>query len=130
MPHTPLSKPVVRRAAFAIREKQRQQFCHVLDYIEMQHPHIDPDMYCIELQGVLALKQRFQDDEDDPPDIVCMSFTHDEIFSLSIIVDAATTYSRRHKEPRVYGVTDQQLKALEEWVAQAERWFITPLKDT
>ena len=95
----------------------------------MQHPHIDPDMYRIELQGVLALKQRFQDDEEDPPDIVCMSFTHDELFSLSIIVDAAT-YSHRHQEPRVHGVTDQQLKALEEWVAQAERWFMTPLKDT
>jgi len=126
---TPL-KPVVRRAAFSIGEEHRRQFVHVLDYIEMQHWHIDPDMYRIELDEVLALRKRFQDDEEDPPDVVCMSFTHDEIFSLGIIVAAADTYSHRHKQPRVLGVTDQQLRALDEWVARAERWFITPLKET
>jgi hypothetical protein len=127
---TPLTKPVVRRAAFVIGEAQRRQFCNVLDYIEMQHWHIDPDMYRIELEEVLALKRRFQDDEEDPPDVVCMSFTHAEIFSLSTFVDAATTYSHRHKQPPVYGVNDQQLKALDEWIARAERWFITPLRET
>lgn len=130
MTDSPLLKPVVRRAAFAIGEKHRRQFVHVLDYIETQHWHIDPDMYAIELEDVLALKKRFQDDEEDPPEVVCLSFTHDEIFSLSLVVDAAGTYSHRHNEPRVCGVTDQELKALDEWVARAERWFITPLKGT
>jgi len=127
---TLLLKPVVRRAAFTLGETHRRQFVNVLDYIEMQHWHIDPDMYKIDLEDVLALRKRFQDDEEDPPEVVCLSFTHAEIFSLSIFVDAADTYSHRHKQPKVYGVDDQQLKALEEWVARAERWFITPLKET
>jgi hypothetical protein len=127
---TPLLKPLVRRAAFTIDEEHRRRFVHVLDYIEMQHYHIDPDMYRIELDEVLALRQRFQDDEDDPPAIVCMSFTHREIFSLAIFVEAAITYSNRRNEPRVLGVTAEQLESLDEWVARAERWFFTPLRES
>lgn len=130
MAETPLAKPVVRRAAFVINQARRRQFVEVLDYIETLHWHIDPDMYRIELTGVAALKLRFQDDEDDTSEVVCMSFTHDELFTLSIVVAAADTYSHRSKQPRVHGVNDQQLKALDEWVARAERWFITPLKET
>ena len=125
----PVSRPIVRRAAFVVSKGLRRQFADVLYYVETIHYHIDPDMYLIDLEKVAALKRLFQDDEDDTTEAVCLAFTHGEIFALGTIVDAADTYCHRsYMQRNALRLTDAQLTELQGWVARSERWFFTPLK--
>lgn len=126
----PISKPIVRRAAFLVSKELRRQFVEILDYVETFHQTIDPDMFRIDLEQVTALKRLFEDDEEDTTEAVCLAFTHDDIFALSIIVDATDTYCHRRTMQRgALNLTDQQLTDLRDWVTRSERWFITPLKE-
>ncbi len=130
-PSAPISKPVVRRAAFVVGKELRRQFVEVLDYVEAWHHHIDPDMYQIDLEQVTALMRRFRDDEDHTTEEVCLAFTYEELFALVIMVDAADTYCHRHSMDRKgLELTDQQLTGLRAWVTRSERWFITPLRES
>lgn len=127
----PVAKPVVRRAAFVVDKERRRQFVEVLDYVETFHHHIDPDMYQIDLEKVAALKGLFHDDEDDTTEVVCLAFTHDEMFALGTFVQAADTYRhRRSMQRNALCLTDQQLTELDDWVTRSERWFFTPLKES
>jgi len=120
------STPKVRRAVITLDAVRRQRLRRVLDYIEMRHPSIDPDMYDIELEKVAALKTLLTTDDEHEP--ITISWLHDDLFALSIIIDAAGTYSTRYGGGGIYGVSPTDLEDLHRWVATSERWFITPLK--
>jgi hypothetical protein len=126
----PLSKPVVRRAAFVVHKERRRQFAEVLDYVETFHVIIDPDMFRIDLEQVTALKRRFEDDEEDTTEAVCLAFSYDELFALGLFVDATDAYCHRRTMQRgALNLTDQQLTELRDWVTRSERWFFTPLRE-
>jgi hypothetical protein len=118
--------PTVRRAVISIDAVRRQRLLRVLDYIELRHPSIDPDMYSIELENVAALKALFTTQDED--EAISISFVHSDVFALSIIIDAAETYSTRYGGGGIYGVSPSELEDLRRWVNASERWFITPLK--
>ena len=81
----PISKPVVRRAAFVVGKEQRRQFLEVLEYVG----------------------------------------------TFRCFIDAADTYCHRSSMKRDdLRLTDQQLAALSDWVARAERWFVTPVRES
>ena len=124
----PISKPVVRRAAFVVDKERRRQFAEVLDYVETFEQVIDPDMFHIDLEQVKALKRLFVDDEDDDTESVCLAFNRHELFALGLFVDASDTYCHRRTMQRgALNLTDQQLIELRDWVDASERWFFTPL---
>jgi hypothetical protein len=122
----PESTPKVRRAVISIDAVRRQRLLRVLDYIELRHSSIDEDMYRIELEQVAALKTllRTEDEQEE----ITISWLHDDLFALRIIVDAAETYSTRYDGGGIYRVSPAELEDLRRWVAASERWFITPLK--
>jgi hypothetical protein len=120
------STPTVRRAVITTDAVRRQRLLRVLDYIEMRHPSIDPDMYDIELDRVAALKALFT--TEDEKEEITISWVHADLFALSIIIDAAETYSTRYGGGGIYGVSPSELEDLRRWVNASERWFITPLK--
>jgi hypothetical protein len=120
------STPTVRRAVIVVDATRRRRLLRVLDYIELRHPSIDPDMYRIELAGVAALKALFTTGDEN--DEISVSFVHDDLFALSVIIDAAETYSTRYGGDGIYGVSPSELDDLRRWVEASERWFITPLK--
>jgi hypothetical protein len=119
------STPTVRRAVISIDAVRRRRLLRVLDYIEVRHPSIDPDMYDIDLVEVAALKALFT--TEDEKDEITISWVHDDLFALSIIIDAAETYSTRYGGGGIYGVSPSELEDLRRWVTASERWFITPL---
>jgi len=120
------STPQVRRAVISIDAVRRLRLLRVLDYIEMRHPSIDPDMYDIQLDKVAALKTLLT--TDDEHEEITISWLHNDLFALSIIIDAAETYSTRYGGGGIYGVSPTELDDLRRWVDASERWFITPLK--
>jgi hypothetical protein len=122
-PTTPT--PTVRRAFFALDAVRRRQVLEVLSYIDALHCHIDPDMYRIELDEVKSLQRKFGDGDDDPP--ATISVTYDELFALSICIDAANTYSHRKSAGLRADLSDAEFDDVEHWVTASERWFITPL---
>jgi hypothetical protein len=117
--------PKVRRAVISIDAVRRQRLLRILDYIDMRHPSIDPDMYDIELDEVAALKTLLT--TDDAREKITISWLHEDLFALSIIIDAADTYSTRYGGTGIDGVSPSELEDLRRWVDAAERWFITPL---
>ena len=129
----PISSPVVRRAAFVVNKERRRQFVEVLDYIKALHYHIDPDMYRIDLEMVAALERLFRDEEEeeDSAEAMCLAFTYHELLALGCFIDAADTYCHRSSMKRDdLRLTDQQLTALSDWVTRAERWFVTPVRES
>jgi hypothetical protein len=125
VPNPRESTPTVRRAVISIDGVRRQRLVRVLDYIEMRHPSIDPDMYDIKLDVVAALKALLTTEGEDEE--VTISWVHGDLFALSIIIDAAETYSTRYGGGGIYGVSPSELEDLRRWVNASERWFITPL---
>jgi hypothetical protein len=120
--------PTVRRAAFALDTGMCRRFLRVLDYVETRHWNIDPDMFQIDLGRVASLKPLFAPaPEGQAPALI--SFTYDELFALETALLAADTYSHRHNEPPVWGVTDDELAGLQTWLTRSMRWFITPVKE-
>ncbi len=113
--------PVVRRVALTIDATTARHLFEVLDYIEMRHWTIDPDMFRIDLAQVERLKAIFTPGEEPAP--VSASFSFEEFFELETIVIAADVYSHRKNEPAVYGVTDEELMALQQWCTETLRWF-------
>ena len=83
-------------------------------------------MYRIELEAVAALKALFTTRDQDAE--ISISFTHNDLFTLSTIIDAAGTYSTRYGGTGIPGISRSELEDLRRWVAASERWFITPLK--
>lgn len=120
------STPRVRRAVITIDAVRRQRLLRVLDYIELRHPSIDPEMYDIDLSVVTALKALFTTDDQDEQ--ISIAFVYEDLFALRIIIYAAETYSTRYGGGGIYGVSPSELDDLRRWVASSERWFITPLK--
>ncbi len=119
------STPKVRRAVITMDAVRRQRLLRVLDYIELRQPSIDPDMYNIELDDVAALKALFTTNDEN--EAVTISFIHDDLFTLGIIIAATDTYSTRDGGKGLYRVSPSELEDLRRWVAASERWFITPL---
>lgn len=126
MANPPESTPTVRRAVITLDAVRRQRLLRVLDYIELRHASIDPDMYDIDLDEVAALKTLFTTEQEHEE--IAISWMHKDLFALSIIIDAADTYSTRYGGGGIYGVSPIELEDLRRWVATSERWFITPLK--
>jgi hypothetical protein len=120
------STPKVRRAVITIDAVHRQRLLHILDYIEMRHYAIDPDMYDIDLERVAALKALLTTDDEHEP--ITISWLHEDLFALSIILDAADTYSTRYGGTGIPGVSPSELEDLHRWVDASERWFMTPVK--
>jgi hypothetical protein len=127
VPDPSRDKPVVRRAVFALEPARRRQVLEILWYIDALHHHIDPDMYRIELDEVKNLQRIFGNGIDTPP--LTISVTYDELFALSICVDAANTYSHRKSAGLRADLTDEEFDDVQTWVTTNERWFITPLKN-
>lgn len=119
-------EPIVRRAVIRVGATRRQRLLRVLEYVEFRHQSIDEDMYRIDLGQVAALNALFTVEDSDEAEIR-VSFTHDDVFALSIIVDAVDYCTRSYKET-IHDVGDPELADLRNWVANAERWFIIPLK--
>ena len=113
---------------FVLDDEQYRQFFEVLDYVETRHVFIDPDMFRIDLTELTALKRVFELSDEEPA-CFTVSFTHAELFALETIVYAADAYSHRKTEPAIYGVTDEQLAGLHDWLARSIRWFVTPIQD-
>ncbi len=115
--------PIVRRAVFAVESDTRRQVLEVLWYIEHRHHWIDPDMFTIELADVATLKRIFGEGEEEPSPTI--SVTSDQMFALETCVMAADTYAHRRGERELCALTDDEFDAVDRWVAQAQRWFIT-----
>jgi hypothetical protein len=127
VPDSQPNKPIVRRAVFALDPDRRRQILEVLWYIEHRHHFIDPDMFDIDLDDVEILKRLFRDGDDEGP--LTISVTHDEVFALDTCVTAADVYAHRKGERALCNVSDEDFVDLGKWMAETERWFITPLKD-
>jgi hypothetical protein len=125
---SPDSRPTVRRAIFVLDYERYRQFFEVIDYVEMRHAFIDPDMFRIDLAELSAFKKVFELPDEEPASVT-LSFTYAELFALENIVHAADAYSHRKTEPAIYGITDQQLTGLHDWLARSIRWFVTPIED-
>jgi hypothetical protein len=117
----PNQPDVERRITLTIDAVKAGQLFEVFDYLDLQHYHIDPDMYRLDRERIEQLREIFT--PGDPPVPVTMSFTYRELFNLSIMIEAADTYSHRKNQPRVYGVTDEQLAALDQWCVVEMRAF-------
>ena len=118
--------PRVRRLALSIEPWRRAQLLAALSYVEGLHWLIDPDMYRIDLTELAALRRMFEREagpgrDGETPSLV--SATYEDLFTLDIIVAAADTYSHRRGGRPVPGLNDGDLDALQEWLADAQRWF-------
>jgi hypothetical protein len=115
----------VRRVVIGIDAIRRRRLLNVLEYIELRCGSIDDDMYSIELLQLRSFKVLFTTEDDNAN--VSISFTHEELFVLSIIIQAAQHLTRRdgHEIP---DAGRRQLEDLHRWAETSERWFITPLK--
>jgi hypothetical protein len=116
----------VLRAVISVDAVRRRRLLDVLSYVEHRHSKFDPDIYDIDLAQVGALKNQFTTEDEEAE--ISFSFTHEDLFALSIIIDAADTYSTRSGGQGIDSVSKPQLEDLRRWVAASERWFITPLK--
>jgi hypothetical protein len=59
---------------------------------------------------------------------IAISWLHEDLFALSIILDAADTCSTRYGGTGIPGVSPSELEDLHRWIDASERWFFTPLK--
>jgi hypothetical protein len=103
---------------------RRRRLMRVLDQIEHEQPSIDPDMYRIELDEIAALKAVFTTGDEHAE--ISISFTHHDLFTLGVILDA-TAYVLRSRAAGIPVVSRSELEDLRRWVDSSERWFITPL---
>ena len=104
---------------------RRRRLLNVLEYIELRCWSIDDEMYSIDLLQLRSFKVLFTTEDDDAN--VSVSFTHEELFALSIIIEAAQYLTRRDGQ-EIPDVGRRQLEDLHRWAETSERWFITPLK--
>jgi len=121
------STPLVRRAVFTVDAELLRLWSEVLEYVETWHWAIDPEMYRIDVLQLAALKRLFHPGDARGKRARQIGVTRGELFALRLIRDAADGYSHRSRQPRLETITDTQLKALDDWITSAARWFVSPL---
>jgi hypothetical protein len=107
------------RIPLEISPSQHQLLREIREFLSVIHCHIDPDMFDIKPAHVSWLEQSVA------PDVEWLTLvvSRDELFVLETMVMAACEYSLRKSTGVTLHATEDNLQALEHWIAEQARRF-------